>query len=49
MTETQIGMAVLVAFASSFLGICIWAFWPSNRSRLKSYGRIPLEEDKDYE
>jgi cbb3-type cytochrome oxidase subunit 3 len=49
MTETQIGMAVLVAFAGSFLGICVWALWPANRSRLTAYGRIPLEEDKDDE
>jgi len=49
MTDTQIGMAVLLAFTLSFFAICVWALWPSNRNRLKAYGQIPLEEDKDDE
>jgi cytochrome c oxidase cbb3-type subunit 4 len=47
MNHTHIGMAVLVAFSVSFLAICVWAYWPSNRQRLKSYGLIPLQEDND--
>lgn len=47
MNQTYIGMIVLVAFVISFLAICVWALWPSNRSRLTAYGHIPLEEDKD--
>ncbi|HTN41796.1 MAG TPA: cbb3-type cytochrome c oxidase subunit 3 [Asticcacaulis sp.] len=47
MNQTYIGIAVLVAFTASFLAICIWAFWPANRQRLKSYGLIPLQEDND--
>ncbi len=49
MNETIIGMAVLVAFSLSFAAICIWALWPANRQRLKAYGLIPLQEDKDDE
>lgn len=40
-------MAVLVAFTVSFAGICAWALWPANRGRMKAYGLIPLQEDKD--
>ncbi len=47
MNQTHLGMAVLVAFSVSFLAICVWALWPSNRQRLKSYGLIPLQEDND--
>jgi cbb3-type cytochrome oxidase subunit 3 len=47
MNTTMIGIAVLIAFVVSFLGICLWALWPSNRQRLKAYGLIPLLEDKD--
>jgi cbb3-type cytochrome oxidase subunit 3 len=48
MNQTHIGIIVLVAFSLSFVAICIWAYWPSNRQRLKSYGQIPLEEDNDH-
>ena len=47
MNTTLIGIGVLVAFTLSFLAICVWALWPSNRQRLKAYGLIPLQEDKD--
>ncbi len=29
-----------------FLGIVAWAFWPSNKKKLESYGQIPLDDDK---
>lgn len=45
--QTEVGLIVLVAFTVSFLAICVWALWPSNRSRMIAYGQIPLEEDKD--
>lgn len=47
MNTSLIGMAVLVAFVVAFAGITLWAFWPGNRNRLKAYGMIPLQEDKD--
>jgi cbb3-type cytochrome oxidase subunit 3 len=47
MSQSDIALLVLVTFTASFTGICIWAFWPSNRQRLKGYGRIPLNEEKD--
>jgi len=28
-----------------FLGIVIWALWPSNQSKMDRWGRIPLEDD----
>ena len=48
MNTTMIGLAVLVAFTLSFTAICVWALWPSNRSRMKAWGRIPLQEDGDH-
>jgi hypothetical protein len=48
MSQSDIALLILVAFTTSFSGICIWALWPANRQRLKGYGRIPLEE-KDHE
>ncbi len=29
-----------------FTGIAAWAFWPSNKATLESYGHIPLDDDK---
>jgi cytochrome c oxidase cbb3-type subunit 4 len=29
-----------------FLGIVVWALWPSNRRKMEEYGRIPFEEDR---
>lgn len=28
-----------------FLGICAWAFWPSNKTRFERDGQIPLRDD----
>lgn len=37
----------VVWFAILFVGIVVWAFWPSRRRRLEEHGRIPLrDEDK---
>lgn len=47
MNTTPIGIAVLVAFTVSFVAICVWAFWPANRQKLKAHGLIPLNEDVD--
>ena len=49
MNQSDIALLILVIFTLSFAGICIWAFWPSNRQRLKAYGNIPLNEEKDHE
>ena len=34
----------VVWFTLVFVGIVLWAYWPRRRSRLESYGRIPLED-----
>ncbi|EGF90033.1 cbb3-type cytochrome oxidase component FixQ family protein [Asticcacaulis biprosthecium C19] len=49
MSQSDIALAVLVIFTASFCGICAWALWPANRERLKSYGLIPLNEDKNHD
>ncbi len=49
MSQSDIALLILVLFTASFSGICIWAFWPANRQRLKGYGRIPLNEDQNHE
>ncbi|MEM1399774.1 MAG: cbb3-type cytochrome c oxidase subunit 3 [Pseudomonadota bacterium] len=28
-----------------FVGIVLWALWPSNKSKLERYGHIPLNDD----
>lgn len=28
-----------------FLGIVAWVYWPSQKKRLESYGRIPLQDE----
>ncbi len=32
-----------------FLGIALYAFWPSNRKRLQSYADMPLRDDDEGE
>ncbi len=34
---------LLVSIA--FTGLCVWVLWPANKTRLESYGSIPLEDD----
>lgn len=29
-----------------FLAIWFWAFWPTNKRRFESHGRIPLDDDR---
>lgn len=38
---------MLIFFLSVFVGIAFWAFKPSNKKRMKSYGDIPFKEDED--
>ncbi len=37
----------IVWFVLLFVGIVVWAFWPSNKARLEAQGRIPLDDDRD--
>jgi cytochrome c oxidase cbb3-type subunit 4 len=32
-----------------FSGIVVWAYWPRNKAKLESYGRIPLNDDGNEE
>ena len=32
-----------------FIGIVVWAYWPKNRSKIESYGQIPLKDDENEE
>ena len=41
------GMAVLVVFFALFLAFAFWAYRPSNRNKLESYGQIPLKESQN--
>ena len=34
----------VVWLAVLFVGVCLWAYWPSRRRRMEKYGRIPLED-----
>lgn len=35
----------LLFFFIVFVGIAIWALYPSNKEQLQRYGEIPLRED----
>lgn len=37
--------AGLLYFVGAFLGICLYALWPSNRARFEEAARTPLRED----
>ncbi len=37
-------IGLMVCF-TIFLGAAVWAYFPSNKMRLKSYGEIPLKEE----
>lgn len=41
MTGSEIALLVVTI---GFAGLLLWVYWPSNRSRLESYGAIPLDE-----
>jgi cytochrome c oxidase cbb3-type subunit 4 len=30
-----------------FCGIVLWAYWPRNKAKIESYGRIPLSDDDE--
>ena len=34
----------VVWFMALFTGIVVWALWPSRRSRLEGYSRIPFRD-----
>ncbi|MBF0124794.1 MAG: cbb3-type cytochrome c oxidase subunit 3 [Magnetococcales bacterium] len=38
--------AALVIFFATFVGVVLWAFWPSHRQRLEQQGRRILEEEE---
>ncbi len=35
----------LILFFSIFLGVLAWVFMPANKTRLKNYANIPLQEE----
>jgi cbb3-type cytochrome oxidase subunit 3 len=41
MTGSEVALLVVTI---GFAGLVLWVYWPSNRSRLESYGAIPLDE-----
>jgi|GEM_PF-6023846 len=45
MTPTIIS---LLAVTFGFIGLVLWVYWPSHKSRIEKLGRIPLD-DKDLE
>ena len=36
----------LLAVTFGFAALILWVYWPSNRHRLESFGRMPLEGDE---
>lgn len=36
----------VVWFMGVFVGIVVWAMWPSRRKKLENHGRIPLRGDR---
>ena len=32
-----------------FTGIVLWAYWPKHKSKIESYGQIPLKDDENEE
>ena len=37
----------LIYFMAIFLGIVVYAFWPSNKKKFDEASRIPLDKDGD--
>ncbi len=37
----------LIAVTVGFLALVAWVYWPSRRSRLEAFGRIPLDNDSE--
>lgn len=37
----------VVWFMGLFIGIVVWALWPSRRQKLEDLGRIPLRHDDE--
>lgn len=35
----------LIAVVCAFVGLTAWVYWPGNRTRLESYGAMPLDDD----
>jgi cytochrome c oxidase cbb3-type subunit 4 len=42
-------VAALLFFIALFVGVVIYAFWPSNKKRFEQDAKIPLEKDPDHE
>ncbi|MBV8535677.1 MAG: cbb3-type cytochrome c oxidase subunit 3 [Alphaproteobacteria bacterium] len=36
----------VVWFVALFMGIAVWAYWPSKRATFEEIGRIPLRDDE---
>ena len=32
-----------------FLGIVLWAYWPTNKTRIEAYAQIPLRDEENKE
>ena len=37
----------LVWFFLIFLGVAVWAFWPSNKKKFDEMGRMPLDDEEE--
>jgi len=35
----------LLAVTFGFVALVLWVYWPSNRSRMESFGSIPLRDE----
>lgn len=38
------GLIATLFFFTVFSGIALWAYWPSNKTRLQNHAYIPLKE-----
>jgi cbb3-type cytochrome oxidase subunit 3 len=46
---THGGTLVLLMFFVMFVAFGIWAYLPSNKNKMDTYGHIPLQESRDGE
>lgn len=44
--ETIRGVGTLVLLVS-YVGLCVWAFWPGNRQRFQEAARLPFHDERD--
>lgn len=43
-----LGLYTMLFFFSIFVGVAVWAYWPSNRQRLESFKHLPLADGADH-